>query len=187
MCQARKIKGFTLVELMFTVAIAAIVITVGIPMFTGMMDKNRLKGAAETLYADLQYARIASIKQNRPIRVSFNTAKGCYGLDDDLATACDCGASPAFCTVQGVQKVFSSDAFRGVTLAANFVNNDIVFDPVRGTLQDMEDNLRQATFKSSDGKDDINVQVSFVGQTRKCTRSSNLWGYEKCPANVASL
>ena len=187
MDQSRKIKGFTLIELMVTVAIAAIVITVGIPMFTGMMDRNRLKGAAETLYADLHYARIASIKQNRPIRVSFNTAEGCYGLDDDLATACDCGATPAFCTVQGVQKVVSNNELRDVILAANFVDNDIVFDPVRGTLQNMEDNLRYVTFKSSDGKNDINVQVSFVGQTRKCTNSSSLWGYEKCPAEVASL
>lgn len=187
MDRVRNIKNPPLVESMLTVAVAALVITVGIPIFTEIKDRNRLRNVAETLYADLQYARITSIKQNRPVRVSFNTTKGCYGLDDDLTTTCDCDASPASCAVQDVQNVISIDTFQGITLAENFVDNDIMFDPVRGTLQNLNDNLRQATVKSSQGNA-LHVVLSFVGQVRICTtEASNLWGCEKCPPGIAAL
>ena len=50
--------GFTLIELMITLAVAAIVLTVGIPSFREMMRENRLATQTNEFLAAL--ARVAA-------------------------------------------------------------------------------------------------------------------------------
>ena len=51
--------GFTLLELMVTLAIVAIVLTVGIPSFREMMRENRLATQTHEFLAALALARVA--------------------------------------------------------------------------------------------------------------------------------
>lgn len=57
--------GFTLIELMVTVAVLAIVIAVAIPSFTTLVNNNRLTAQANELLAGLILARTEAIKQNQ--------------------------------------------------------------------------------------------------------------------------
>ena len=61
--------GFTLVELMVTVAVLAIISAIAFPSFTSLMNSNRLAGAANDLVGDLQYARSEAIRRNSRITV----------------------------------------------------------------------------------------------------------------------
>lgn len=63
-----KVKGFTLVELMITLAVAAIVMGIAIPSFTQMMRNNSSATLGAELAGVLQYARSEAIK--RAARVS---------------------------------------------------------------------------------------------------------------------
>ena len=54
-------KGFTLIELMVTITIVAVLLSVGIPAFSSVIDQQQLKGATETLASDLRRARSAAI------------------------------------------------------------------------------------------------------------------------------
>ena len=45
--RARRESGFTLIELMTTVAVLAVVLTSAVPTFIDFFDKHRLRGAAE--------------------------------------------------------------------------------------------------------------------------------------------
>ncbi|MFP5344533.1 MAG: GspH/FimT family pseudopilin, partial [Gammaproteobacteria bacterium] len=130
---ARKFKGFTLVELMVSVAVLAILLAIGIPAFQSTLDKRRLTGAAEQLYADLQFARSEAIRQNKRVTVYFNASTWCYGMDVEPSSDCDCSSAPGNCTVGGVQKVVSGTDFRNVALSNNFASNNVTFDPRRGT------------------------------------------------------
>lgn len=56
--------GFTLIELMVTVAIAVIVGTVAIPSFLQVMDNSKLRAQANELVAATMLARTEAIKQN---------------------------------------------------------------------------------------------------------------------------
>lgn len=60
-----KERGFTLIELMVTLAVAAILFTVGIPSFRDFIMNSRLVGNANEFAAAINLARSAAIKQQR--------------------------------------------------------------------------------------------------------------------------
>lgn len=62
-----KQKGFTLVELMVTVAVLAIVLGIAIPSFSSILLNNRISTTAHELHAAMQLARSESIKRKKPI------------------------------------------------------------------------------------------------------------------------
>ena len=70
----RRHKGFTLVELMITLAIAAILLALAAPGFRSLIERNRLQSAASNLYASLMLARSEALKRNQPVGVCKGTA-----------------------------------------------------------------------------------------------------------------
>ena len=58
-------RGFTLVELAITVAVLAVVLGLSVPLFTGMINGNRLTGNANELVAAVLIARSEAIRSNR--------------------------------------------------------------------------------------------------------------------------
>lgn len=59
----RTLKGFTLIELMVTLAIAAIVLTVGVPGFMATIQNNRITTSLNDFVSDLNLARSEAIKR----------------------------------------------------------------------------------------------------------------------------
>lgn len=57
----RAATGFTLIELMITVAVAAVLMMVALPAYQGMVQKNTLTSTVNDLVADLNYARSEAI------------------------------------------------------------------------------------------------------------------------------
>lgn len=72
----KKADGFTLIELMITVAIMAIVLTLGVPSFRDFIMNNRITTQANEFVASIQTARSLAIRHQRPaqICVSANPA-----------------------------------------------------------------------------------------------------------------
>jgi prepilin-type N-terminal cleavage/methylation domain-containing protein len=169
---ARKFKGFTLVEMIVTVAVLAILLTAGIPAFQSTLDKRRLTGAVEQLYSDLQFARSEAIRQNKRVTVYFtSTSAWCYGMDVEPSSDCDCNSAPGNCTVGGVQKVVSGTDFRNVTLSNNtFASNNVTFDPRRGTANQGRVSLQSSAIGT------VEVIVSNPGRVRIC--STNVPDYK---------
>lgn len=66
-------RGFTLVELAVTVAVLAVVLGLSAPLFTGMINGNRLVGNANELVAAILIARSEAIRSNRPTSLCQST------------------------------------------------------------------------------------------------------------------
>jgi type IV fimbrial biogenesis protein FimT len=130
----RRQSGFTLIELMVIIAVLGVLVAIALPSFTSTIDRRNLVGAANDIFAGLQYARSEAIKRNQNIEFQFDAAATpwCYGISDP-GNGCDCNASPGNCTVDGQQNVVTGDNFRNVSLsAADFGASSFEFDPRRG-------------------------------------------------------
>lgn len=89
--KSSKCLGFTLIELMVTVAIVAILLGIGIPSFTTMIQQNRLTAITNSLVTSLSYARNEAIKRGHQVTMINNGDWGagweiCY--DDDENESC---------------------------------------------------------------------------------------------------
>ncbi|MBW2610213.1 MAG: GspH/FimT family pseudopilin [Deltaproteobacteria bacterium] len=71
--------GFTLMEIIVTCAILAILAAVAIPAFSSWLPEYRLKSAVRDLYSNTQLARVMAIKNNESYRMIFITTEdGAY-------------------------------------------------------------------------------------------------------------
>ena len=104
----RNQRGFSLTELVVTVSVAAILMTVAVPSFNGVIANQRAKTLASSLYATLSKARSAALTLNG--NVTLQPKAGGWGngwqmldannnvLDDYTATSGITIAGPALIT-----------------------------------------------------------------------------------------
>ncbi len=61
--------GFSLVELMVTISVLAIILSISVPSFIGVVNRNRLAAGANELVASMQMARSEALRRNSSISV----------------------------------------------------------------------------------------------------------------------
>lgn len=74
MSAAGRTKGFTLVELMITVSLLAIMAMIAVPSFTQFTQNNQLQAKAEELKSFLQFARTEAVLNRAIITVKAEDA-----------------------------------------------------------------------------------------------------------------
>lgn len=67
--RVRRHAAFTLIELMITIAIAAILLALAIPSFSTMLGNNRLAARANSLLTALNFTRSSALAQNTPTQL----------------------------------------------------------------------------------------------------------------------
>jgi type IV fimbrial biogenesis protein FimT len=72
--QARRCaqRGLTLVELMVTLSIAAVLVVAAVPSFQDFIANSRLREGGNTVYAMTLFAQSEAIKRNAVVRMSTN-------------------------------------------------------------------------------------------------------------------
>jgi type IV fimbrial biogenesis protein FimT len=78
--------GFTLIELMFTMVVLAVLLGIGVPNFRDFIRNSRLSTAANDLLADVNLTRSEAVKRRVPVTL-------CKSTD---GAACDTSTSSAF-------------------------------------------------------------------------------------------
>ena len=81
--------GFTLIELMVTISIAAILITIAIPSLQGIVSENRITTQTNELITDLMVAKSEAVR--RGVRVSV-----CISNATASTAASDCNSAGAW-------------------------------------------------------------------------------------------
>ena len=61
MAKSKAQAGFTVIELMVAVAVVSILLTVGVPAFGSLIERQQLSGAAQTFASDLRRAKSDAI------------------------------------------------------------------------------------------------------------------------------
>lgn len=111
--------GLTLIELMVTLAVLAILLAVTAPIFSQIRQVYNLRGAAREIFSELQKARMAAVMENNRYRFSLVDSYN-YKIHDDNDND---GAEDAGETV--TTKNIQTDS-PGVTLSAT---NTVTFIP----------------------------------------------------------
>lgn len=83
MQRKKKSYGFTLLELLTTVAVLCIVVTAAIPSFDTMVTNNQIKSKSEELFSFVRLAKYEAVKRNTNIEVFFDSSEQgfvCIGM-----------------------------------------------------------------------------------------------------------
>ena len=80
----KKPRGVTLIELLVTIIILAILATMAIPSFTNLLERQRLINATEAIYSDMQNARSEAVKRSLQFVVSIQN--GCLTVSDQVVS-----------------------------------------------------------------------------------------------------
>ena len=177
----RQSSGFTLVELIITIVVMAILAGVAAPSFLQSIDNRRLSGAAEVVKNAMHVARSQAFQRSTPTCMRVNTdADGQWVVVEAGGCASNaCGNGTDNCLMQ----VRSSD-FPGVTAGIDF--NEAVFDPVRGTVQSfLDENEAPGTVQLTSSRGSrLDVQLNLMGRARICAPSgeqgAGSLGYGAC-------
>lgn len=169
----RRHRGLTLTELLVALAIVAVLVTAAVPGLAGLLDRQRLRAAADDLHGALYLARAEAIRRAMPVSVAFTgtgTSQWCYAVS--AAPACDCGV-PDDCDLPGVAPHHArATDFARVALLTNFAPLDAVtFHPARGTAT-------AGTARLVNGAGEARLVVSALGRVRAC--SDALADYPPC-------
>jgi prepilin-type N-terminal cleavage/methylation domain-containing protein len=196
--QSKFQSGFTVIELMITLAVAAILAMIAAPSFTGMIEKSRLRGATDDLVNLLNTSRANAVKTERQVNVSVSgTTSWCAGAVAESGPAtpglaatpaynapCNCNASTVSCLVAGQNALVSSSDYSGVTLSSvtgiayvSTSSGGVTFDPKFGAVTDSSGSLLatspQIVVLSKSGKYSTRITVSPLGQTSVCIPSTS--------------
>lgn len=163
----RRARGLTLLELLVTLAIVAVTLTLALPSFGGILARHRLKAAAEQLSADLGELRLMAAQRGQALHLHLQPgAQWCYALA--TVSGCDCRVAQS-CQLKTVR---SAD-HPGVTLLAG-ANLRVDARNV-GLSQDGG----QALLQGSEGAQ-LRVGLTPLGRPKVCAPGAAVPGYPGC-------
>ena len=168
-------KGFTLIELMMGIALAAILVTMAAPSFNSAMKNNKIVAETNELIADINFARSEAVK--RGIRVVLcrsvspsNSTPSCGGSTSNWSSGwlvfADTDADNVYTAANDILVRIGNPADVDVTIKTNnAADQDLIYNP-DGTTS-TGGNVAVFAICDGRGKDHgRQVQVSATGRPR---------------------
>jgi prepilin-type N-terminal cleavage/methylation domain-containing protein len=182
-----KYKGFTLIELMIVIALVSIFATIAVPSFLDSFERKRLESLGNNTNYFFKLARSEAAKKNRDVLIYITKTSAtnwCFGMsgDDDNGDGesdeCDCSDAAKQCSVDGIERVISSNEYKDVSFdSLSFVGNKISIDSRRG-----RSTAGALNFSVSSGstKQDLQIKRSIMGRVIVCSPSETSLRFDKC-------
>ena len=161
--------GFTLIELVVTIAVLVAVSTIAIPAFQSSIGNAQIRTVTESIRNGLQQARAEAIKRNARVRFTLQTSS---------AWQIGCVTVRADCPVVITQKNAVEGSSSNTTVSAD--NYSVVFssfgtrDPSAASAMTVV-NVTNSQVKSEERKA-LRVMLNAGGNVKVCDPSVNIVG-----------
>jgi type IV fimbrial biogenesis protein FimT len=164
--------GFSLVELMAVIAIAAILLTIGVPSFSVLLEKQRMTTTVNELFAALNLARSEAIQ--RGTRVDLVPVDGNNWSNGWLVLIDDNGNQKADA---GEKIIFTHGAVAaGISITSNFVDDAVKYVAYNGTGRTRTNGDSQVTqvghFLLQSANLNRRIVLNFLGRARTCVAAT---------------
>ena len=176
-------KGFTLIELMVTIAIAAILLTIGVPSLTSFFDRQKVITAAEQVYSHLQQTKVEAISRSDDVAFVHNATTTQSTTFDYVITteqsSCSLASDNCYLNINGVEVLteYTNAAFSDVKISVTS-NSNVVFDGTRGGLETPNIGF-SFDFESPIGLK-LRCSINQIGRIKLCSPDSSVSGYGGC-------
>jgi prepilin-type N-terminal cleavage/methylation domain-containing protein len=177
--------GFTLYELMTTLSVIAILLSVSAPSYSEFISKRKVAAGADLIATFFGNVRMEAVKRNEFASVTYkkseNGTSWCLGAVIGKEVACDCMAETPACLIDSVPTILSNQTFSHFNdLVATFNAGTISYDPIRGILTNPAGSV-DMEIKHSEESFRVDISVNAAGSVTKCTPSGyRLVGFPEC-------
>lgn len=183
--------GFTLIEMMITVAIIAVLLGIGVPSFQSFIRNAELRTSAESIQAGLNLARTEALRRNVPVSfwlvngISSTCARSESGKSwvvslDNPVNACDAATSAAIAP-RLIQSHLGTNGGAGVSVNAVDGNNPVAaascvtfngFGRIQATCTGGDAPIARITLSATTGPGrTLQIQIAPGGAVRACDPS----------------
>lgn len=161
--------GFTLVELLITLVVVAILALISLPFLSDIIKYRRISATADELFAFIQLARTEAVKNNTNVYLNISTGDSwCYGLN--AGSTCDC-TNPSSCSLGTV----SAPSAGVISLSATgFTSGNLTFDKTHASVN----SAATITLTLYGRSELITTTISKMGGTSVC--ATGISGYTAC-------
>ena len=159
--QTKRQKGFTLIELMITLVVLVIALSIGVPSFVTWIKNNRLNTATRTLTGAFQLARSEAVSRQTVITIDSG---GNWNNGLTMYTDTAAAGNTAFNAGDGDVLIKDLDyAMDGITNNSNDNNNFISFTNT-GLLNEPVSPLVISLCQTSGESDGFQITINTVGR-----------------------
>ena len=170
-----KRSGFTIIELLVTLAVLGILISIGVNAYSGIFSQPALVQKSEHLYHFLRLAKSQSIKHNKKVYVHFCQLgnSGTWKMAMTELSACDCFVANS-CLLDGLEVV--EELTDGKVLSAS----NVTFSGNRASYSPMRFSVETGGVTLSDTNGYKLRLIQGVVRLRVCSPDQEQLGYKKC-------